>query len=475
MADHHANRTVPVEDKYSTREEAIARGKAARTQAPRSTHAGLDLRDRPDPIALLEEQARTRVPQLVPIRYGRMLTSPFAFFRGGALIMASDLSRTATSGLRTQLCGDAHLKNFGLFGTPERNLLFGVNDFDETICGPFEWDVKRLCASFEVAARENGFSKQDRREIVLATARTYREAMAQFATQSHLEVWYLHMDVETALEEYRRYADRRDIKAGTRAVASAKAHDSMRALEKLTHFVGSERRIVSNPPLIMPARELIGAEPAAEIEERILTMIHEYSESLLSDRRVLFERYRFIELALKVVGVGSVGTRCWVALFLGKDSHDPLFLQVKEAQPSVLERFVGKCEFDHQGQRVVHGQRLMQASSDLFLGWGRTVGTDGVHRDFYIRQLLDWKGSLVVEEMAPRGMASYGRMCGWTLARSHARAGDRMGIAAYLGRSETFDRAIATFAEAYADQNEQDYAEFGRAVRSGRLVAKEDI
>jgi uncharacterized protein (DUF2252 family) len=459
---------------HFTRAERAARGKASRTEVPRSTHAEIAFPGRRDVVDLLVEQAASRVPELVPIRYGRMLVSPFAFFRGGALIMASDLSRTPSSGLRTQLCGDAHLSNFGVFASPERQLVFDVNDFDETAPGPWEWDVKRLAASFAVLGRENGFSEAERRTSVLAAVRSYREAMASFAAMRNLELWYAHLAIEEVVRDFGQRVDAAVLKKAETGLAKARTRDSMQAFEKLTHVVDGEPRIISDPPLIVPVQELLPVPLEHEqIETEIRNLMRTYRRTLESDRRHLLEQFQMVDLARKVVGVGSVGTRAWIGLFLGVDGGDPLLLQIKEAQESVLERFTGKSPYANCGQRVVAGQRLMQASSDIFLGWQRMAsGLDGLQRDFYVRQLKDWKTSIEPDRLLPKGATVYGQLCGWTLARGHARSGDRIAIAAYLGKSDVFDRAIADFAESYADQNERDYKALQDAVASGRITAQ---
>ncbi len=461
---------------HLTRAERQARGKAARAEVPRSSHSEYEpAASRPDPIGLLEEQAVTRVPELVPIRYGRMLVSPFAFYRGGALLMASDLAGTPRSGLTAQICGDAHLSNFGVFASPERRLLFDINDFDETLPGPWEWDVKRLAASFAVAGRENGFREADRRTVVLAAVAGYREAMREFAAMRNVDVWYAHIDIEQLFAQLQKQVAARQVKRARATVAKARTRDSMQAFAKLTRMVDGEPRIVADPPLIVPVADLVDASvPREQLVETMRQLIRSYRGSLQNDRRVLLESYRFVDMARKVVGVGSVGTRAWIVLLMGIDGRDPLFLQAKEAQASVLERFVGKSRYSNQGERVVRGQRLMQAVSDIFLGWQRATATDTLDdasRDFYIRQLRDWKGSAVIEEMVPRGMAEYARVCGWTLARAHGRSGDRVAIASYLGGGDVFDRALAEFAERYADQNERDYRALQEAVDAGRLEA----
>jgi uncharacterized protein (DUF2252 family) len=470
----------PVEDSaakavpHFTRAERAARGKAARAEVPRSAQGEIDFSKRRDPVALLEEQAVSRVAELVPIRYGRMLVSPFAFYRGGALIMAADLARTPNSGLRAQLCGDTHLSNFGVFGSPERNLVFDINDFDETAPGPWEWDVKRLAASFAIGGRENGFSEKDRRTVVLDTVRAYREAMSAFAGMRNLDVWYSHLPVEQAIAEFSAGVGPKRLKRAEANVAKARTKDSMQAFEKLTHLVDGEPRIISDPPLIVPIDELLPQHIERDaVRNEMRKLIRTYRRTLESDRRHLLEQFRFVDLARKVVGVGSVGTRAWIALFLGSDEQDPLFLQVKEAQPSVLEQFVGKSEYKNSGRRVVAGQRLMQATSDIFLGWEHvSSGLDGQERDFYVRQLKDWKGSFAFEAAVPAGAAAYGKACGWTLARAHACSGDRIAIASYLGKSGVFDQALVTFAETYADQNERDYNALKDAVSEGRVTAQ---
>jgi uncharacterized protein (DUF2252 family) len=461
---------------HLTPQEHGARGRAARAETPRSRHAEWEpWAERPDPVALLEEQALTRVPELVPIRYGRMSASAFAFFRGAAYVMASDLSRTPRSGLNAQLCGDAHLSNFGGFASPERDLVFDVNDFDETLPGPWEWDLKRLAASIAIAGRERGFTVKERRETVQASVREYREAMRRFASMRALDVWYARLDRDTLRARFEQQATAQQLEVLRRTSAKAMRKDSTRAFERLAHTVQGTPQIVSDPPLILRIEDLLPGAQAHELEGSMHTLLSSYRASLPGDRRHLLGRYRFVDLARKVVGVGSVGTRAWVALMLGRDGEDPLFLQCKEAQPSVLEPFLGRSELDHHGRRVVEGQRLMQACSDIMLGWLRTTGIDGQTRDFYVRQLWDWKSSADIDSMAPPGMAIYGQMCGWTLARAHARSGDHIAIASYLGRGETFDRAIARFAETYADQNERDHRALLEAIQSGRVSAEQGI
>ena len=458
--------------------ERAARGKSARAQVPRDTHAVFDPpSDRPDPIALLEEQARSRVPELVPVRWGRMMVSPFTYYRGAALPMASDLATTPVSGLAVQACGDAHLSNFGLFGSAERRLMFDVNDFDETLPGPWEWDVKRLAASLEVAAQDNGFPARSRRDIVMATVSRYRQAMREFAAMTNLDVWYAHADINELRAQADSQLRARQRKMMDKSLAKVRTRDSMQELSKLTRMVDGRPRIISDPPLLVPVDELFPAETdRATFEAQIVGLIAKYRRTLETDRRYLLQQFEFCDMARKVVGVGSVGTRCWIALMLGRDETDPLFLQIKEAEASVLSRYVGASKYANQGQRVVAGQRLMQAASDIFLGWQHIeAGADGRARDFYIRQLRDWKFSLDIETLRPEGLQMYGALCGWTLARAHARSGDRIAIAAYLGNSEVFDRAITKFAAAYADQNERDHQSLVDAVKSGRITAEHGV
>ncbi len=452
--------------------ERAAAGKAARSEARRSSHAAWEPpADRADPVAILERQAASRVPELVPIRYGRMSVSPFAFFRGAAAVMSADLAATPVSGLRVQACGDAHLSNFGAFAAPDRRLVFDLNDFDESLPGPWEWDVKRLAASFAIAGRENGFKRKERAAAVLEAAHAYRDSMRAFASQRNLDVWYARLDVESVMGEIE--AEPKLSKQVRKGVAKAQAKDSLRAVEKLTHLVDGELRIRSEPPLIVAAEELMAEDETRDLEQFLLQVLADYRASLPGDRQHLLDGYRFRHLARKVVGVGSVGTRAWVVLMTGADDADPLFLQAKEAEASVLEPYAGSSRFKNHGRRVVEGQRLMQAASDIFLGWCPAVGLDGRQRDFYVRQLWDWKRSVEIERLSPHGLELYARICGWTLARAHARSGDRVAIAAYLGASDVFDNAIAEFSESYADQSERDHAALVAAIEGGRIAAEE--
>ena len=448
----------------------MASGKAARAAVPLESHALLAPTDlRADPVELLERQAVSRVPELVPIRYGRMLVSAFTFYRGAALVMASDLAGTPISGLRAQICGDAHLSNFGVFASPERHLVFDLNDFDETLPGPFEWDVKRLAASVEIAGRDNGFKRSDRRAAVLAATRGYREAMRSFATQTNLEVWYAHRDLDRDLPTILAQVKPARARVAKQILANARTRDSMQAFKKLTTVVDGRAKIISDPPLIVPITELFSDTDSDALFGQLRALLRSYRRTLPSDRKHLVEGFTLVDMARKVVGVGSVGTRAWILLMEGTDHGDPIFLQAKEAQSSVLEDFAGASLFRNHGERVVAGQRLMQASSDILLGWQRTKGVDGIERDYYVRQLRDWKASLPPEQILPAGMAVYGQLCGWTLARAHARSGDRLAIAAYLGGKDTFDRAVADFAVAYADLNEKDHAALKEAAASGRI------
>ncbi len=462
-------------------EERVARGKAAREVAPRSSHGDwTPAPERPDPVTLLEEQGEGRVPELLPIRYGRMLVSPFTFFRGGALVMASDLAPTPRTGVQVQLCGDAHLSNFGLFASPERQLLFDINDFDETLPGPWEWDIKRLAASLEIAGRDRGFSASDRRDIVRAGAREYREHVRAAAGMRTLEAWYSHLNVDdlTGLlqaEVRSKRIGKKDVKVATQDIAKARTRDSVRVFAKRTGRVDGELRIVAEPPLIVPVEDLdVSDASRSRTEQAMHRLFRSYRRTLGREHHPI-EEFRYVHMARKVVGIGSVGTRCWILLLIGRDESDPLFLQAKEAVPSVLERFVGPSQYRHHGQRVVAGQHLMQAATDIFLGWQRVTDQQGQPRDFYLRQFQDWKGSVQVETLKAPGAALYARLCATALARAHARWGDRVAIATYLGRGEQFDQAIAEFAVRYADQNERDYEALAQAVRSGRLRAEMGI
>jgi uncharacterized protein (DUF2252 family) len=464
---------------HLTLDDRRARGKEAGNRTPVSAHEGWEpAADRPDPVALLEEQDRTREPDLVPVRHGRMMVSPFTFYRGAAKIMAADLAATPTAGLDVQLCGDAHLCNFGGYASPERRLVFDLNDFDETLPGPFEYDVKRMAASFRIAGQSNGFAKADTKAVTLASAEAYREAMAEFAQMSTMEVWYAHRSEEEvragATAVLAGKGDAKELKRAEKNVAKARTRDSLQALSKLAELVDGEYRIVSQPPVVIPVRDLVATYgwSADEIEPIIHEQLRAYRQTLQEDRRHLLEKFRVVDMARKVVGVGSVGTRAFIVLLQGRDEQDPLFLQVKEATASVLEDHLPKSRYKQHGERVVNGQRLMQATSDIFLGWTRGVDTS---RYFYWRQLRDMKGSALVDLMSPTMLGYYARLCGWTLARAHARSGDPVAISEYLGTSDAFDRAMANFAKLYADQNQRDYDALVRAVDTGRLRAETGI
>ena len=461
--------------KHLTQAERRTHGKAARAQAPLDAHREFDPSSYRDPVGLLLGQAETRVPELIPIRHGRMLVSPVTFYRGAALPMAADLATTRTSGLRVQLCGDAHLSNFGAFASPERRLVFDVNDFDETLPGPFEWDVKRLAASLAVAGRDNNFSARERREVILAGVKGYRTAMRDFANMPMLGVWYAHLDIEDAVSQVESQLPKKGRKLTEKELAKARTRDSMQALAKLTTMMDGQRRITSDPPLIVPIEELFTDMQADALYAQLNELLAKYTRTLSSVRRLLVQQFELIHVARKVVGVGSVGTRAWILLLEAGDGQEPLFLQAKEAQASVLAGYCGRSRYANEGQRVVAGQHLMQAVSDIFLGWERTSGIDGIDRDFYIRQLRDWKLSIPIEQLVPTGMAVYASLCGWTLARAHARSGDRIALAAYLGKSDRFDVAVADFAETYADKNENDYAALAAAVADGRAEAQSGL
>ena len=447
--------------------------------------------DRRDPVALLEAQNTTRDPDLVPVRHGRMMVSPFTFYRGTATVMANDLASTPTAGLQVQLCGDAHLSNFGAYGSPERQLVFDLNDFDETLPGPFEYDVRRLATSFTIAAQANDFPAETARRAAVRAARSYRKAMAQFADMSTLDLWYSHMsedDLAAGMKDVRRQwlakaakdkkrrrqakADEvtRALRKGQAALSKARGRTSLQAMSKLTEVVDGRRRIISDPPAVIPLRELgaVYGLDADQLREAMEKQLADYRSTLSVTKRLLLDRFELVDIARKVVGVGSVGTRAFVVLFRGRDEGDPLFLQVKEATRSVLEAHLPGSEFATAGERVVQGQRLMQAASDIFLGWSEGIEPD---RFYYWRQLRDMKGSVAVDTMVPAGMDYYAQVCGWSLARAHARSGDAVAIAAYLGTDKRFETSMAEFAAAYSEQNEQDYQQFVEAVDSGRIEA----
>ncbi|MET0967027.1 MAG: DUF2252 domain-containing protein [Nakamurella sp.] len=493
-----------------------AKGADAREQTPLESHTGwVPAADRFDPVALLEAQNTTREQDLVPVRHGRMMVSPFTFYRGAAKIMAGDLATTPTAGLDAQLCGDAHLSNFGGFASPERRLLFDLNDFDETLPGPFEYDVKRMAASFTIAGRNNGFTPEQGRDATLTSVRAYREAMLQFAQMGTMELWYTHLsedDLRASLSKVTSGrkgagADGRAGKGGDKdgkgkgkhgkdkgrnngaaesaeakaarlaekALRKAHTRDSLQALSKLGEYVDGRYRIVSQPPVVIPLREMpsgMYGNIEGRIDEVLRNQFREYRETLEVDRRHLLEKFEFVDVARKVVGVGSVGTRSFIVLLEGRDEQDPLFLQVKEATRSVLEDHLPKSRFHNPGERVVRGQRMMQAASDIFLGWTKGVQAE---RWFYWRQLRDMKMSATIETMAPFGLNFYAGLCGWTLARAHARSGDVLAMAEYLGASDEFDQSITDFSRAYADQNEQDYLAFTQAVSSGRIEAIQGV
>jgi uncharacterized protein (DUF2252 family) len=471
---------------HPTVADRVARGKAARGKAAPGDHAGwTPAPDRRDPVALLDEQNATREPDLVPVRHGRMMVSPFTFYRGAARVMAEDLAATPTAGLHVQLCGDAHLSNFGVYASPERSLVFDLNDFDETLPGPFEYDVARMAASFTIAARNNGHSPTSVRAATLASVHAYRTAMAEFASKPILEVWYdriseadIQQAIQVATGTLTTARDRKDAKAieksATKTTLKAHSRTSLQALSKLATLVDGRYRIVSQPPVVVPLEEAaarIGIQP--DVLERVLhDQFRAYRETLQDDRRHLLEQFQVVDVARKVVGVGSVGTRAFIALLQGRDQQDPLFLQVKEATRSVLEAHLPPSRYSQPGERVVQGQRLMQAASDIFLGWTKGV-QDG--RYYYWRQLRDMKGSAAIETMTPLALELYAGLCGGTLARAHARSGDAVAISAYLGKKDRFDRSITDFSERYADQNERDYEAFVAAIRSGRLAAVEGI
>jgi uncharacterized protein (DUF2252 family) len=448
------------------------RGKEARKRTPRTSHATFEApHARRDPITVLEEQAASRVPELVPIRYGRMASSPFAFFRGAAAVMAMDLSGSPDSGIHVQLCGDAHLVNFGVYNAPDRRLVFDLNDFDETLPGPWEWDLKRLLGSIAVAGLEMGFTETETSTVVRDTVRAYRSAMADFAVMTNLNVWYARLEVDGLVESLRASVNMERYKTLRKNTAKFASRDNHQAFGRLTVEVDGRPQFASDPPLVVPLDELVEGRHQEWVAAEAHRILAEYRRTLDDDRRRLASQYVFADLARKVVGVGSVGTRAWIALLLGRDTQDPLILQWKEAQASVLSPYLGASEFTQGGHRVVSGQRLMQAASDIFLGWYRGLGVDGVERDFYVRQLRDGKGSVDITAMDPAAMGVYAKFCAWTLARAHARSGDRIAIASYVGTSRTLDDALTSFALAYADQNRRDHAALVDAIASGRIEA----
>ena len=460
-----------MDNERAGRELSTAAGKAARDRVPLESHRDFEPRPGRDPVALLAEQAGARIPELVAVRYGRMLVSPFTFYRGAALPMAADLAAGPAAGFRVQLCGDAHLSNFGVFGSPERRLVFDVNDFDETLPGPFEWDVKRLVASLVAAGRYNGFAAADARRVAVAAAARYRKAMREFAAAPTLAVWYSHMDVEEAIARFKVRLKKGVVRRTESMAAKVRTRDSMQAVAKLTKVVDGQREIVSDPPLIVPVEEL-----AADASYDMLrSLVSDYRRTLPPDRQHLLGRFRLTRVARKVVGVGSVGTQAWILLMEAEDDLDPLLLQAKQAERSVLAAYAGESQYDNQGERVVSGQRLMQAASDIFLGWQRTTVSGLGRTDYYLRQLRDWKYSAPIERMGPGEMADYGELCGWTLARAHARTGDRFAIAAYLGGSGKFEQAVADFGVSYADQTERDHAALAAAAASGLVEARPGV
>ncbi len=453
----------------ATRAERYAAGKSLRTQVPRTSHGEwAPAADRPDPINLLEEENRTRVQELVPIRMGRMSLSPFAFLRGSAVVMASDLAKTPISGIKVQLCGDAHVSNFGGFASPERQLVFDVNDFDETLPGAWEWDLKRMAASIIVAGRENGYTAQENRQAVVGSIQQYQTAMQRGASMKCLDVWYAHIDIETLLGMVKRKGQERLQKQQLRA----SRRTSEGVFPKLAEVVDGQYRIKDEPPLIVRVEDLGDVKKMQEHEaERIKGAFEAYVQTLPDDRKVLLSKYHFVDIARKVVGVGSVGTRCWVMLFMaGGDGDDPLFLQVKEAGASTLEPYFGNSVYPNHGERVVQGQRLMQEASDIFLGW-----TKGEVVDLYVRQLRDMKVSAEIATFSKKEFDFYTRVCASALARAHGRSGDPAMISGYLGNSDAFAQAIARFAEAYADQTERDHAALLTAIKEGHIQAKVDV
>ena len=457
------------------KQEGTERGLALRETCPLNVHAGWEAPlNRPDPVELIRCQETTRVQDLLPIRHERMSVSAFTFYRGAALIMAQDLSTTPITGIRVQACGDAHISNFGMFSSPERRTVFDINDFDETLPGPFEWDIKRLAASVEICGQDNGFSKKERKDAVLSCVRSYRESMMQFAEMGNLDVWYAHADVEKYLSQVINELDKKTAKAANKTLTKTKNKNSAKAITKLTEIVDGRLRIISQPPLIMPLRDLAAESGSKHVDEKTIkrlmdVILREYRSTLSSDKRRLMQEYTPCDIARKVVGVGSVGTRAWIVVLRGADDNDTLVLQIKEAQESVLESFVGKSRHLNHGHRVVSGQRAMQTASDILLGWCRVPDENKKLKDYYVRQLWDGKGSIDLSLLNPEQLTKLAKICGWTLAHAHARTGDRFAMAAYMGETDEFDKAIAKFARAYAKQNEADYQRFMQALEAGEL------
>lgn len=457
------------EDRRRTRKAA---GKAVRKRLPLDGHAQLpSVAERPDPVTLLEEQAVDRVAQLLPIRYGRMLASPFSFYRGAARIMTSDLAAVPRTTLMAQLCGDAHASNFGMFASAERRLVFDLNDFDETLPGPFEWDVKRLAASLELAARDIGMSAAKRRSLVVGAVEHYRTTMRSFAQQGTLKVWYAGIDVDELVASQQVFTKKRQQRVVDEQVRKARSRDGRQALRKLTEWRDGRLRIVHDPPLVQTIENLAQVKDPDAVVAQVDDALREYRRTLPPDRRGVLAEFRVIDIAHKVVGVGSVGSRAWIVLMQGPSPDDTLLLQLKQATTSVLEFALRPSPTEQHGQRVVLGQRLMQAAGDPFLGWRRmpafVEGTGSI--DYYVRQLRDWKGSVPLDQLRPPGLTTYGQLCAWTLARAHARTGDRFAIAGYLGTGSAFEQAVGEFASGYADLNDRDYQALSTAEAEGRV------
>ena len=465
-------------DMRAWRQAPDASGRAAagtelRGRFPLADHAAWQFSpDRRDVIGLLEQQNTIRLQSLIPLRFSRMAVSPFTFYRGAAAIMANDLARTPVTGIPVQCIGDAHIGNFGIFYSPSKRLMFDVNDFDETTIGPWEWDIKRLAVSVEIAGRTLGLKESQCRQAVHRCVRHYRESIRDFASRGFLDTWYTHIDLEDRLDELEKSTKARPSRTLHGAISKAKAKDSRKAADRLTYVDNGRLRFRSDPPELVQINDLPGYDDVDALRGRLDMLLDTYRDSLYADRRHVLDQYHFEDIARKVVGVGSVGTRCWVGAFVGRDLSDPLILQMKEAVASVLAPYVGNAPYPTHGERVVQGQKLVQSTADILLGWAQFIASDGRPRDYYVRQLWNGKGSINLDTLHADSLSNLGALCAWCLAHAHARSGDSVAIGAYLGQGEEFDDALVAFSAAYADQNEDDFALFTRLIKSGELPSE---